>query len=160
MDKQLVAIAGAIIAGCISLVVAYINLRSSARLNKLSREYDLLKRDLDALDSIKRELNSITLPRMPDASELKAKPQEELSSYLQNVLDKLHEPFKKVSGILLREKSLFPTETQQELVEKYNYVVNTTGGGMVASRMEFIIWAQNTVDNQISNVRERWLNST
>ena len=156
MDKQILAIVGAIIAGVISLVVAGLNLRATARLQRAQRKFDLLKRDLDRLEEANLEVNSIMLPQIPSAERLKELDPDALKTELQDVYDQLSPGFARISTIILRNSALFSKEEQDKIAELFNAADDHASTVTLGRRIEFISYAQNLISRQINLVREQW----
>lgn len=156
MDKQLLAIVGAIIAGIISLVVAGLNLRATARLQRAQRRFDLLKRDLDRLEEANVEMNSILLPKLPSAERIKQLHGEALKTELQEIYDKLDPAFVTIATIILRNKALFSKEDQDKIVELLNAADGPPSSTTLALKINFISYVQNAVSAHINLIREQW----
>ena len=156
MDKQILAIGGAIIAGVISLVVAGLNLLATAKLQRAQRKFDLLKRDLYRLEEANLEVNSMTLPRLPSAEHLKKLDPDALNTELQDIYAEMNPCFVRISTIILRINALFSKEEQDKIQELFKVADGDASSVTLARKYQFIIYVQNAINTQINLIREQW----
>lgn len=156
MDQITLAVAGSVVAGIVSLVVAYINLRSSRRLNQLSRQYDLLKLDLERLGNLSTKISSVLLPNLPTPEQIAELTSEELNAELQRDHDRVAPHFTTVADAMLQARTLFSDATQAELRRRIQEAQKANNVQSLLAKFNFIVWAAEAVDQQVANVRRQW----
>lgn len=156
MTKEMVALIGAVIAGLISLIVAALNFIASSRLKRMSRQYDLLKLDLEHLDKVQDEIGFLVMPKLPDLSEIETLPSATQTEIWQGVFDELNPVYMRACTIMLRHRVVFSDEIQKELEERINIIDRASGVAGIAHRLDFMSWSVNAVQDRISTLRAEW----
>jgi len=159
MDRLTLAVAGSVIAGVVSLAVAYVNWRSSRRLLTLSRQYDLLKIDLERLTDLAAQIGSATLPDLPTEADVKDLSGDERTALIKADLERVEPHFGKVADAMLRTRATFPSGIQEEMVARLKTTDDRNGYLRLVAKHQFIVWAATAVDQQIETVRRNWINS-
>jgi len=151
-DKLFWAVIGALISAILALVSTVLNYSSNKRLKELSKNYDILKLDLDKLKSMRKEIGGFKLPLIPSSQEIKSSNGDALIP----VFSQLNPIYKEAQMVLLNEIERFPLTIQEEIKYRINDVGDKISSHSIAKQYDFILWATKMLNKEIERLRANW----
>ena len=154
-EKDLVPIVAAIIATITALVLAALNFRASKKMDKITRTYSLVSKDLEKLESINEAFAKFSIPSEQRIKEV-LNNEENKAAEFQKLFDELQPQYKEASVLILANNVVFDAglqESNKQLIDQVEKSKN--GGEEIGYRMQALIGFLKNVQIQIDKNRTK-----